>query len=481
MSGFAGVWHFDGRPVEDQLIAAIGSKVAHRGGDSHAVWVGDGLALTAHVRHVTPESVAESQPAIDSLGNVLVFDGRLDNRDELLGQLRTSHLTSKPCDAELVLAAFRAWGDGCLERIAGDYALAAFLARDRRLILARDPVGCRPLYYWCYSRTFVFGSEIKSLLAHPDGSHEPNLDLVADFVFHDRLPFEDEGETFFRGIHAILPGCQLTVSSRSLASRRFWDFNPHIEPRYSSYADYAERLRELLMQAVKRRLRTSGPAAVAVSGGLDSSVVVSIARELRNRGTINTPLLPIMCVSEHHSGKDEERCIRTLESTLALRIDRVAMARTHLESPRLAAWHAEWPRFDDGASAMQPMLVRARRCGARTILTGHWSDQLFFVTGYLSDLFVRGAWLEIARHLREYQHWFVDANPAYFHSRFRRELLLNLTPHVWRARFRRFVRTPPPEWSRRLVSPGLAGHLNRRRVRIARPRCASAHARDSYQ
>lgn len=127
------------------------------------------------------------------------------------------------------------------------------------------------------------------------------------------------------------------------------------------------------------------------------------------------------------------------------------------------------------------MFARAKAAGARTILTGHWSDQLFFVTGYLSDLFVRFEWRQISSHLREYAHWFVDADPAFFQSRFRRELLLNLTRHEWRAHLRPFLKTSAPEWSRPLMSTTLAPHLTRQRIRKPRPRCASAHARDIYQ
>jgi hypothetical protein len=113
-------------------------------------------------------------------------------------------------------------------------------------------------------------------------------------------------------------------------------------------------------------------------------------------------------------------------------------------------------------------------------MTGHWSDQLFFVTGYLNDLFVRFAWRQISRHLREYARWFVDADPAYFRSRFRRELLLNLTPHECRAWFGPFINRASPS-GLRLVRPEFAARLKRRRPRTRRPRSANAHARDIYQ
>jgi asparagine synthase (glutamine-hydrolysing) len=481
MSGFAGVWNIDGRPPDRELIAALESKVAHRGERNAHLWCVDGFGCAARVRRVGARSLDERQPLTDPEGNALVFDGRLDNRDDLLRQLRGTRLTSDSPDAALVFEAFREWGDACLERLAGDFALATFRAEERRLVLARDPVGCRPLYYWFDGKACVFASEIKAILAHPDVRAEPNHDLLADFVLRDHLPYEDEGETFFRGVHAVLPGYQLSLSSRGVVSRQFWDFNPQLQTRYRSYSDYAARLRELLIQAVQRRLRTSAPAVIAVSGGLDSSVVLCLADDLRKSGAITAPLVPVSYTGEHDRHSDEQQALHTLESTRQLRIERVSLAPVDRELLTPVAWHSEWPRVDDGWCARRPLFVRARRIGARTIVTGHWSDQLLFATGYLTDLCTRFAWRRIGDHLRAYTEWFVDADPAYFRSRFRRELLLNLTPHEWRMVFRRFLKSRSPEWSRGLASPTLAARLDRPRVRIRRPRCASAHARDIYQ
>src|SRR5262249_9445332 len=217
------------------------------------------------------------------------------------------------------------------------------------------------------------------------------------------------------------------------------------------------------------------------SGGLDSSAVLCIADDLRRSGDISAPLLPISYVVNDDPRSEERRFIRVLESTRQLRVDRVAVRPPGAgDQGERAVWPSEWPRFDHEWGVRQPMLARATRAGARTVMTGHWSDQLFFVTGYLTDLFVGFAWRQISRHMREYSRWFVDADPAYFRSRFRRELLLNLAPHEWRAWFRPFINAASLP-ALRLVRPEFATRLTPRRPRIPRPRSASAHARDIYQ
>jgi len=481
MSGFAGVWNIDGRPVERKRIASIGSTVAHRGQDHADVWCSGAFGCAAHVRRVAPATVLERQPLIDSHGNALVFDGRLDNRDDLLQQLQTTGDVSDIPDVEVASEAMRAWSDGALEKLSGDFALAAFRADENRLVLARDPVGCKPLYYWFNGRTAVFASEIKAILAYPGVPTEPDEDLISDFCLRDQLPYEDQGETFFQGVRAVLPGYRVTFSRRGIACHRFWDFNPQLETRYRRYEDYVARFRELLIQAVERRLRGTAPVAIAVSGGLDSSAVLCIADHLLTHGAIRAPLVPMMSIAEPARHSDEERFAHTLESTRRLQIDRIAIGPGDPELLASVTWHSEWPRVDEAWYTRQPILIRAQSLGARTIVTGQWSDQLLFVTGYLSDLVTRFAWRQVVRHLREYPRWFVDASPAYFRSRFQRELLLNLTDHDWRVRLRRFHTSRAPDWAGRMVSSSLFGRLNRDRPRVGRPRCATAHARDIYQ
>jgi asparagine synthase (glutamine-hydrolysing) len=251
------------------------------------------------------------------LGNArpLIFDGRLDNREELLAQLSDHGVTPSSSDSTLILEAFVRWGTECLSRLNGEFALAFFDADRQQLILARDPVGCRPLYYWINGNTFVFGSEIKTILAHPEVPSRPNKDLIADYFVRDRLPYEDYGETFFEDIRAVLPGQRLTVSTDGLTATRFWDFDTESVVRFTSYSEYAERFRELLFEAVKRRLRTARPATLAVSGGLDSSIILCVADQLRKDGAIANALLPISLTAPDNETAEETRFLSLLEST----------------------------------------------------------------------------------------------------------------------------------------------------------------------
>ena len=415
-------------------------------------------------------------------GSALVFDGRLDNRAELLTQLSDCAVTPDSPDSALILEAFRRWGADCLDRLNGEFAMAIFDADRQQLVLARDPVGCRPLYYWTNGNTFVFGSEIKTILTHPDVPSRPNTDLIGEYFVRDRLSYDDDGETFFEEIRAVLPGQRLTVAAGGLTATRFWDFDPESVVRFTSYSDYAEQLRELLFQAVKRRLRTTRPAGVAVSGGLDSSIVLCVADRLRKDGAIANTLRAISLTGPDNEMTEETRFLSLLESSTRVRIERAPFgAPGDVASLDNAAWHSESPRFDDGWFAQRGMFAWTRAQGASTLLTGHWSDQFSFVTGYLGDLATTFKWRTIAAHLDEYSRWFVDADPRYFRRRFRHEVAFHLTSHRLRGLVRALVRERRVASAETHMTAEVVARLERPRPLRPRPRCQSAHARAIYQ
>jgi asparagine synthase (glutamine-hydrolysing) len=482
MSALAGVWNFDGRPADRAVVSSLAAAIASSDADRADVWCDGAAGLACRLRRVAPESATESQPLVDAFGHALLFDGRLDNREALLAQLAGNAPAIDAADSTLVLAAWRMWGMASLAKLDGDFALAVYDARAQRVVLARDPVGCRPLYYWIDDKTLVFATEIKAILAHPDVPARPNDDLLADAFLLDRLPYDDEGETFFAGIHAVLPGCWLRVAPRHSRSGQFWDFDPRVQLRLDSYEAYADRLRGLLIQAVRRRLRSAHPVAVAVSGGLDSSVVLCIADDLRRSGESAVSIAPLTYTSADDPSSEENQHLGLLESGRGLQVGRVTIgASGDAAQSERAAWYSESPLFDAGWSAQRPLLASASARGARTLLTGLWSDQLLFVTGYLTDLVRTLSWRQVGRHLHEYRRWFVDADPAYFRARFRRELLANLAPDAVRAWLRPFHSMFDRPLERPAFPDNWRARVKRRRPRADRPAYATAHAGSIYQ
>ncbi len=481
MSGLTGFWNLDNTPGDSLTAAAMADTLAHRGDAAPDIWCEGALCLTAHVLRVTPESHHERQPLIDACGNVLVFDGRLDNRDDILRALTCERPARDAPDPELVLAAWREWGQSSLSRLNGEFALALFDARERSLTLARDPVGCRALYYWTGPRVVVFGSEIKSVIAHPAVAAQPNEELIADLFLLVQLPYEDEGETFFKDVQAVLPGSSVRITAAGITRSRFWDFDPTARRRYRTYDAYVDELRGLMIQAVRRRLRSASPVAISVSGGLDSSIVLCLADDVQRTAASGAILLPLTYAPVDNPDTEENRFIRLLEQARGMQVERLPMGTPgDVEHLRSVAWHSEGPFFDHSWCAEEPLLMRARSQGARTLLMGLWSDQFMFAMGYLTDLFKELAWREMARHLREYRKWFVDVKPSYFVSSFFKEMLLNLTPAAVRSQLRS-VRTVALRPRHPMLAASMEAHSRRVRPRLRHPAYTTAHARNMYQ
>ncbi|CAN5867962.1 hypothetical protein BH23GEM5_BH23GEM5_15670 [soil metagenome] len=197
MSGIAGIWNQNAAPVDPAILGRMSATLAHRGPDGEGLWVEGAVGLSCRLNRVTPESAGETQPLLHSSGAVLVFDGRLDNRDEVVAACRDSSPVGRDSpDPALVLAAYHQWGDAFPEHLTGDFALALWDPRRHRLLLVRDAIGVRPLYYCRVGATFLFASEIKALLAHPDFVARPDEDHLAELLL-GAYPQDDRGLTFF--------------------------------------------------------------------------------------------------------------------------------------------------------------------------------------------------------------------------------------------------------------------------------------------
>ncbi len=476
MSGIAGLWNLDGQPAEPTLLADLGAALAHRGGDGEGVWTEGSVGLVCRLARITPESLAEHQPVVGAWGDVLVFDGRLDNRAELLGALDGAVDRGAP-DSDLVLAAHERFGDRFVERLAGDFALALFDPRRQRLFLARDPIGVRPLYYHHGPRLVAFASEIKALLAHPAVPARPDDEHLANFLLGDIRVWG--ARTFFEGLLSLPPATIAVVTPSGLTTRRYWDFDRSRRVSVRSFPECAAAFHHHFAEAVRRRMRSAQPVGVSVSGGLDSSSIFCLAHAVSARAA-GPGVVGVSYTPPAGSPADERAFLTEIERQCGLTIDRLPIEPMGLlNASRGAVWTVEAPFLDEQWHTTVALLGAVRRHGCRVLLTGHWGDQMLFNQAYLIDLVHGLAWRQARAHLAEYGRWLTDADPRWFRRRFVLDLVKYSAPD-WLLPVLRGLRPRP---RRAWYGARLRNRLRPRPWREAFPARAraTAHARALYE
>ncbi|WP_066425397.1 lasso peptide isopeptide bond-forming cyclase [Anabaena sp. 4-3] len=281
MSGIVGIYNLDRQPVENEQLTRMVDVLAQRGPDGADIWCSDFVGLGHRMLWTTPESLLEQQPLVDPTGDlVLTADLRLDNRDELIYKLQLDGWTSeKITDSQLVLAAYEKWAEECASKLLGDFAFVIWDRRKQIIFCARDHFGIKPLYYFYRpGKQFCFASEIKGLLCLSQVPRRLNEEAIANHLH----PFKkDKSSTVYEDIFRLPPGHIMVVSDKGgLKSRSYWALQVGDELRLNSDAEYAEAFREVFTEAVRCRLRSAFPVGCHLSGGLDSSSVACVARNI---------------------------------------------------------------------------------------------------------------------------------------------------------------------------------------------------------
>lgn len=277
MSGIAGQYWFDQRPVDPRQLQQVRDKLAHRGPDRQQIWHRQHVGIVHCLLQTTPESLAEQQPWVSpQTGCVITADARLDNRAELIHRLSLNP-SDQHSDAALILAAYERWGDRCPEQLLGAFAFVIWDPKRQRLFCARDHFGVKPLFYYRDRDAFYVASEIKAILCCSDVPRQVNEARIADFI-QSRIC--DRTLTIYQGILRLLPGHWLSVSPQGVQKQVYWQPQPVPELALSSNQEYAEAFLEHFTEAVRCRLRSTTAIGSHLSGGLDSSAVTCMARRL---------------------------------------------------------------------------------------------------------------------------------------------------------------------------------------------------------
>src|SRR3954470_20334289 len=340
MSGIFGCWHLDGRTLDGELFQSCIERISPAGVTGSA-WHHGGVGL-GFKSNGSPGST--SHPAnVGPLQIACVFDGRLDNRDELLLMLERASLGRDSPDCDVIRAAYEAFGHTFIDKLKGDFVCAVFDRAANRLLVARDRLGVRPLSFTRVNDTLLFASDAKPLLAWPGVSAAPDDLMMADFVLQF-VSLDSQHRTFFRDIRSLPPAHVLVLTPHGFSLRRYFDFETTRHVRRGSFRDYVDAFHQLVTASVRNRLRHRGAVAVSVSGGLDSAYIFSIATRLIREGVAPCPsVLGFNYAGAPNTPSDEEEYVRAIEESCDAIIERIPQHAGFMEFAAGEVCHSESP------------------------------------------------------------------------------------------------------------------------------------------
>jgi asparagine synthase (glutamine-hydrolysing) len=286
MSVQFGRWNFDGRPVDGDNLDKTEAVINPYGPDDGGSYSKGDVSIHYRAFHTTKESRREVQPHVTTSGAVITWDGRLDNRAELIRLLRDI-LTVSSTDVAIVAAAYEEWGTKCFAKLIGDWALSIWEPSTRSLILAKDPVGIRHLYYSVDKDQVTWSTILDPLVLFAGKSFVLCEEYIAGWLSF----FPASHLTPYVGIHSIPPSSSVLIRLGKHTVTNYWEFDPDKKIRYRTDAEYEEHFRAVFGEAVRRRLRSDSPILAELSGGMDSSSIVCMADTLIARGAAETPRL----------------------------------------------------------------------------------------------------------------------------------------------------------------------------------------------
>jgi asparagine synthase (glutamine-hydrolysing) len=397
MSAQFGTWNRDGSPLAsaEDPQAALAMLLPHSP-DGQEVHLDTGLAFGYAAFHTTRESRIDRQPLVLPDYLVVTWDGRLDNLAELISDLDAPRTSG---EVAIIAAAYLRWGTGCFARLQGDWALAIWDAKARLLLLGKDFLGTRPLYYRLTKRQVMWSTVIDPLATTAGHALTLNEEYIAGWL--SSLPAAHL--TPYTEIAAVPPASYVVVSSTEHRIAQYWNFDPSLRIRYQQDSDYEEHFRESFARSVQRRLRSDLPVLAHLSGGMDSSSIVCMADRLSGAGLAGPPVETVSYFTDDEPDWNERPWFEKVEEyrgKIGLHID-VSPDWTRTQKPVRgpASLLPGAGRF----SAPPDLAAWIGRTGCRVLLSGFGGDE---VTGgvptpvpELQNLVARVRLVRLARQL----------------------------------------------------------------------------------
>lgn len=370
MCGITGVFYRDGRPVSPALLRGMMDRLVHRGPDDSGIWFERNIGLGHRRLSIRDLTVAGRQPMSDPSGQVIVsYNGEIYNDRELRAELQSRHGMQfhTRTDTEVLPLGYLAWGDDLFRRLGGMFAITLWDRRRQRLVLARDGIGIKPLYYCADDNKVLFGSELKALLASGE-CETRRLDPAALHTFL-AAGFAGPGSSLIQDVRQVRPGTILSFTADDMQENSFW--RPRRSADITHLDDAVEAMCALLPDVVGSQLVSDVPVSVLQSGGIDSSLVSLTAKPL-------TGNLPLFTAGFSQASHDETALASQIAGVTGLK-HHVLMVEDDarpVETFRAMVRHFDGQCADTGAYAFYRLCGEVRK-HTTVVLSGDGGDEFF--------------------------------------------------------------------------------------------------------
>jgi asparagine synthase (glutamine-hydrolysing) len=413
-----GRWNSNGLLLDPEYVAKAEKMLAPYGPDGGGTYIKDSVGILFRAFHTTKESRKEAQPHVMPSGAVLTWDGRLDNRAELISETKDI-LNPESTDVSIVAATYLRYGAACFAKLLGDWALSIWNPTNRSLILAKDPIGTRHLVYSCDQEQVCWSTILDPLVLLAGKTFALKEEYLAGWLSF----FPATHLTPYVGIHSVPPSCFVRLEPGRQTVSKYWDFDPAKRLRYRTDGDYEEHFRQVFGEAVRRRLRSDGPVLAELSGGMDSSSIVCMADAIIARGTEENPRLDTISYYDDSEPNWNERQYFTKVE------EKRGRTGCHIDvgGQESFAWSLESGLFAaaPGSGRFSPLSVQTqfRKCiqlgGNRVLLSGIGGDEILggvpTPTPELADLLARARFGQLVHQLKA---WALNKRKPWFHLLF---------------------------------------------------------------
>lgn len=395
MCGISGLLKLDGSRADRERLERMNASLRHRGPDAHGVQTLGAVGF-GHARLSIIDLQSGEQPMCNADGTLwITFNGEIFNYIEMRESLvKKGHRFLTRSDTEVILNAYREYGEDCVQHFNGQWAFAIWDKKQQKLFLSRDRAGIRPLFYTETADTFAFASEIKALLAYSETSAEIDLrGLDQVFTFWSPVP----PRTMFKSISQLPPGHSLTVEHGRVSTKQYWSlpFVTNDAIREITEGQAADELLDLLFDATRIRLRSDVPVGAYLSGGIDSTITTAIAK------TIAKDQLRSFSITFKDAEFDESSYQREASAFIGTQHSNVSCSLADIARvfPDVI-WHTEQPILRTAPAPMYLLSELVKESGFKVVLTGEGADEVLGGYDIFKEAKIRRFW---GRNLES--HW----------------------------------------------------------------------------